>query len=112
MSLISIVATTILGFFIGILRLSHNWLISTLAAWYVEIIRNTPLLLQILFWYIVVFSVLPRPKQSMDLLGVGLFQLNNRGLYFPAPQPDLGPLPRCGSQKEDSSNKARYKPGS
>ncbi len=86
-SLIAIVFTTVLGFIIGVLRLSHNWLISTLAAWYVEIVRNTPLLLQILFWYVAVFSLLPRPKQSIDVLGLGLFPLNNRGFYFPAPQP-------------------------
>jgi len=86
-SLLAIVLTTILGFIIGVLRLSHNWLISTMAAWYVEIFRNTPLLLQILFWYLAVFSVLPRPKQSIDLGAMGLFQLNNRGLYFPEPVP-------------------------
>ena len=86
-SLLAIVLTTILGFIIGVLRLSHNWLISTMAAWYVEIIRNTPLLLQILFWYLAVFAILPRPKQSIDVGGLGLFQLNNRGFYFPEPQP-------------------------
>ena len=86
-SMISIAATTVLGFVIGVMRLSRNWLVSTLAAWYVEVIRNTPLLLQILFWYLVLFSQLPRPKQSVDLLGLGWFPLNNRGLYFPAPQP-------------------------
>jgi general L-amino acid transport system permease protein len=86
-SLIAIVFTTILGFIIGVLRLSKNWLISVLAAWYVEIIRNTPLLLQILFWYLAVFSVLPTPKQSVAVLGLEVFQLNNRGFYFPEPQP-------------------------
>lgn len=86
-SLISIILTTVLGFFIGILRLSKNWLISTMAAWYVEIIRNTPLLLQILFWYLGVFSLLPRPKQSWDLFGTEMFFLNNRGFYFPEPIP-------------------------
>ena len=86
-SVLAIVLTTILGFVIGVLRLSHNWLISTMAAWYVEIVRNTPLLLQILFWYLAVFSVLPRPKQSIDVAGLGIMQLNNRGLYFPEPQP-------------------------
>ncbi len=86
-SLLAIVLTTILGFIIGVLRLSHNWLISTVAAWYVEIFRNTPLLLQILFWYTAVFSVLPRPKQSIDVGAMGIFQLNNRGFYFPEPQP-------------------------
>lgn len=67
-SLIAIGFTTFLGFFIGIVRLSPNWLVKTLAAWYVEVIRNTPLLLQILFWYLGVFSLLPRPKQSIELV--------------------------------------------
>ena len=86
-SLIAIVLTTMLGFTVGILRLSKNWLISTMAAWYVEIIRNTPLLLQILFWYLGVFALLPRPKQSWEFLGGEMFFLNNRGLYFPEPVP-------------------------
>ena len=87
LSLLAIVATTLLGFFIGILRLSKNWMVAQLASWYVEILRNTPLLLQILFWYLAVFSILPRPKQSVDVLGLEIFQLNNRGFYFPAPIP-------------------------
>ncbi|WP_193180811.1 amino acid ABC transporter permease [Nisaea sediminum] len=87
LSFVSIVATTILGFIIGVLRLSKNWLVAQLASWYVEILRNTPLLLQILFWYLAVFAILPRPKQSFDVLGLGLFELNNRGFYFPAPVP-------------------------
>jgi general L-amino acid transport system permease protein len=82
-SLIAIVGTTFLGFFVGIMRLSSNWLIARLALTYVEILRNTPLLLQIVFWYLGVFSLLPRVKQSADLFGVGV--LNNRGLYLPAP---------------------------
>ncbi|MCP5151205.1 MAG: ABC transporter permease subunit [Chromatiales bacterium] len=87
-SLTAIVFTTILGFFIGVFRLSRNWLVATLASWYVEIIRNTPLLLQILFWYTAVFALLPRPKQSIELLG--MFPLNNRGFYFPSPVPGDG----------------------
>lgn len=87
LSVISIIAATLLGFFIGVLRLSKNWLIAQLAAWYVEILRNTPLLLQILFWYFAVFSLLPRPRESIDIFGLGAFALNNRGLYFPAPVP-------------------------
>lgn len=86
-SAIAIAVTTVLGFFVGIMRLSKNWLIATVAGAYVEVIRNTPLLLQVIFWYIGVFSLLPRPKQSIDLLGLEIFQLNNRGLYFPQPQP-------------------------
>jgi len=80
---IAIVLTTILGFVVGILRLSKNWLISQMAAWYVEVLRNTPLLLQIIFWYLGAFANLPRPKQSIELLGIDWLVLNNRGLYFP-----------------------------
>ena len=86
-SLIAIVFTTMLGFLVGILRLSRNWLIKTLAAWFVEVVRNTPLLLQILFWFLGVFSLLPRPKQSIEL---GVFNLNNRGFYFPELLPESG----------------------
>lgn len=83
LALVAIVFTTLLGFFVGVMRLSKNWLISKMAAWYVEILRNTPLLLQILFWFLTVFSLLPRPKDSISFLD--LFYLNNRGLYMPAP---------------------------
>ncbi len=84
-SAIAIVASTIIGFFMGILRLSSNWLIARLALAYVEILRNTPLLMQIIFWYLGVFSLLPRVKQSADFLGIAF--LNNRGLYLPSPVP-------------------------
>ncbi|MDP6707774.1 MAG: amino acid ABC transporter permease [Alphaproteobacteria bacterium] len=84
-SLIAIVLTTFLGFFVGIMRLSSNWLVSKLASAYVEILRNTPLLLQIIFWYLGVFALLPRPKQSYDLFGAGFSFLNNRGFYSPSP---------------------------
>ncbi|RKQ73144.1 amino acid ABC transporter permease [Oceanibaculum indicum] len=84
-SVVAIFFTTILGFVVGILRLSSNWLIAKLAAWYVEILRNTPLLLQILFWYLAVFSILPRPRDSLNIFGV--FELNNRGFYMPSPLP-------------------------
>lgn len=82
-SFIAIILCTVLGFFVGILRLSSNWLVKNVAAWYVEVLRNTPLLLQILFWYMGVFALLPRPKQSAFILGSELFPLNNRGMYFP-----------------------------
>lgn len=84
---LSIIVTTMFGFVVGVMRLSKNYIVATLAAWYVEIIRNTPLLLQILFWYLAVFSHLPRPKQSSFVLGLDAFPINNRGLYFPSPQP-------------------------
>ncbi|NVK73236.1 MAG: ABC transporter permease subunit [Oceanospirillaceae bacterium] len=74
-----IVVGTIIGTLVGILRLSENPLVSQLARWYVEIVRNVPLLIQIIFWFTVVFSTLPAPRQSYHL-GEWLF-LNNRGLY-------------------------------
>jgi general L-amino acid transport system permease protein len=81
-SAIAIVAATVIGFAIGIARLSSNWLIARLAAGYVELLRNIPLLLQIFFWYFAVLRALPAPRDSFELLG-GF--LNNRGLYLPAP---------------------------
>ena len=65
---IGIVFATILGFFIGIARLSPNWLVARLAGGYVELIRNLPLLFQILFWYLAVLGTLPGPRQSMSLV--------------------------------------------
>ncbi len=87
-SALAIVFSTILGFFIGVLRLSNNWLVSKVALAYVEIFRNTPVLIQIIFWYIGVFTLLPRVKNSIDLSGgTGILLLNNRGLYIPWPMP-------------------------
>jgi len=87
---IGIVLATIVGFIAGIARLSKNWLVSRIAAAYIEIFRNIPLLLQIFFWYFAVLRALPSPRQSMHL-GDSVF-LNNRGLYVPAPvsQPGMG----------------------
>jgi general L-amino acid transport system permease protein len=74
---------TILGFVIGILRLSKNWLVARLAGGYVEIIRNLPLLLQLLFWYNAVLKALPELRESIVIPGGGF--LNNRGLFVPQP---------------------------
>jgi general L-amino acid transport system permease protein len=82
-SAMGIVAATILGFILGVARLSSNWLVAKMSLVYVEVIRNIPLLLQIFFWYFAVLSSLPSPRQSMDV-GGALF-LNNRGLYLPGP---------------------------
>jgi general L-amino acid transport system permease protein len=81
---IGIVLATVLGFTIGIARLSRNWLVSHLAGGYVELIRNVPLLLQLLFWYNAVLKTLPELHGSMTLPGGGFF--NNRGLFLPRPQ--------------------------
>jgi general L-amino acid transport system permease protein len=81
---VGIVLSTILGLIIGVLRLSNNWLVRKLAAAYIDIFRNIPILLQILFWYNVVLKSLPSPRQSLEFIG-GVF-INNRGLYIPQPE--------------------------
>ena len=63
-SAMGIIAATIIGFIMGVARLSNNWLISKIASAYVEIFRNIPLLLQIFFWYFAVLRGLPSPRQS------------------------------------------------
>ncbi|BES69208.1 amino acid ABC transporter permease [Marinobacter nanhaiticus D15-8W] len=83
-----IIAATVLGFIIGVARLSSNWLIAKIALVYVEVIRNIPLLLQIFFWYFAVLRNLPSPRQSVDV--GGLLFLNNRGLYLPDPVAEPG----------------------
>ena len=82
-SVLGIVLATVIGFAVGIGRLSSNWLIARLATVYVETVRNVPLLLQIFFWYFAVLSALPSPRRSMALAETVF--LNNRGLYVPAP---------------------------
>ena len=81
---IGIVLATVLGFAIGIARLSSNWLVARLAGGYVELIRNVPLLLQLLFWYNSVLKALPQVRGTVGLPGGGL--LNNRGLFLPRPE--------------------------
>src|SRR5262249_2274662 len=80
---IGLVLATLLGFFVGLSRLSRNWLVARLAGGYVELIRNLPLLFQLLFWYLAVLGTLPGPRQSISLFGE-IF-LNNRGIIVPAP---------------------------
>ncbi|MFT4783014.1 MAG: general L-amino acid transport system permease protein [Paracoccaceae bacterium] len=82
-AVVSIFFATLLGMIVGLARLSNNWIISAVARTYIEVIRNTPLLLQIIAWYFGVFNLLPRPKQSIEILD-GMI-LNNRGFYLPAP---------------------------
>lgn len=81
---IGIVLATVLGFFVGLARLSRNWLVARLAGGYVELIRNVPLLLQILFWYNAVLRSLPNLSASIALPGGAI--LNNRGLFMPRPE--------------------------
>ena len=90
-SVIGIFFATVIGFIVALGRLSPNWLISRVAGAYVELIRNLPLLFQILFWYLAVLAALPSPRQSISLFGV--FFLNNRGLIVPTPIGEPGLLP-------------------
>src|SRR5271165_6711331 len=82
---ICIPLATLFGFAIGVARLAPNWLLSRSALVYTNVIRNTPLLLQLLFWYNAVLKSLPGPRQSLSL-GDVVF-LNNRGLFLPAAIP-------------------------
>ncbi|MEO0925314.1 MAG: ABC transporter permease subunit [Cyanobacteria bacterium J06643_13] len=76
-----IIMAAILGIMVGIGRLSDNWLVRKLASAYVEVLRNTPLLLQLFFWYFAVFLRLP--KIERPLIVGGRFFLTNRGLDIP-----------------------------
>jgi len=82
-AVLGIIAATLLGFFIGVIRLSPNWLVSRGALVYIEIFRNVPLLLQIMFWNFAIFlPTLPAPKNS---IAMGPFYLNARGFHTPLP---------------------------
>lgn len=81
LSFLIIVFATLLGFFMGVVRLTKHPLLALLARGYVEIFRNIPLLIQIIFWFVVIFLELPKPKSSFSI-GESFF-LNNRGFYAP-----------------------------
>jgi general L-amino acid transport system permease protein len=82
-SLIGIFFATLIGFLVALGRLSPNWLLARIAGGYVELVRNLPLLFQILFWYLAVLAALPGPRQSISLFSS--FFLSNRGLIIPKP---------------------------
>ena len=82
-SAIGIVLATILGFVVGVARLSNNWLVARLATVYIETLRNIPLLLQLFFWYFAVLRTLPSTRDSYSVLD--LVFLNIRGLIVPRP---------------------------
>ena len=83
-SLIGIVITVVLGTVVGIARLSGNWLVSRLAAVYIEVFQDIPILLQLFFWYAFFYNILPSPRQAIHPLA-GVF-LSNRGLVFAVPE--------------------------
>ncbi|HTO62358.1 MAG TPA: ABC transporter permease subunit [Bradyrhizobium sp.] len=89
-SVIGIFVATVIGFLVALGRLSPNWLVARVAGAYVELIRNLPLLFQLLFWYLAVLGALPGPRQSIALFGS---YLSNRGLIIPRPLPEAGLMP-------------------
>ena len=82
-SIIGIFFATILGFVIGVMRLSKNWVVSRFATLYIELVRNIPLLLQIFIWYALVLKPLPGPKQALNL--ADSVYISNRGVIMPHP---------------------------
>jgi len=83
-SALCIVFASLLGFFIGLARLSDNWLLRKLSNIYIETFRNIPPLLQIFFWYFAVLRNLPGPRQALNAFD--LAYVSNRGLYIPWPE--------------------------
>src|ERR1700716_2665879 len=82
-SIIGIFFATVIGFIVALGRLSPNWLLSRISGGYVELVRNLPLLFQMLFWYLAVLAALPNPRQSVSIFDS--FFLSNRGLVVPRP---------------------------
>jgi general L-amino acid transport system permease protein len=95
-SAIGVFFATVIGFIVALGRLSPNWLLARIATGYVELVRNLPLLFQILFWYLAVLAALPGPRQSISLFGI--FFLSNRGLIVPKPigEPGFEPFILAG----------------
>lgn len=79
-SIIGCILATVLGFILGVIRLSNNWLLSKIVYWFVEFTRNVPVLLWIIFWW-TIFLKLPVLRDSISILDT--FHINNRGFYFP-----------------------------
>lgn len=81
---IGIVITILLGTIVGVARLSTNWLVSKLAAIYIEVMQDIPILLQLFFWYAIFYETMPSPEQALNP-GAGIF-LSNRGVAFTIPE--------------------------
>jgi general L-amino acid transport system permease protein len=94
-SALCIVFASFIGFFLGLARLSDNWLLRKLSTFYIETFRNIPPLLQIFFWYFAVLRNLPGPRQAVNAFD--LLFLSNRGLYIPSPQIGEGVMAFIGA---------------
>ncbi|MHB9097340.1 MAG: amino acid ABC transporter permease [Syntrophales bacterium] len=81
---VGVVLTVILGTFLGIARLSKNWLLSKIAAIYIEVFQDIPILLQLFFWYSFFYDILPAPREALEPI-TGVF-MSNRGLVFAVPE--------------------------
>jgi general L-amino acid transport system permease protein len=81
---VGVVITIILGTFIGVARLSTNWLLSKLAAIYIEVMQDIPILLQLFFWYAIFYETLPSPQEALSP-GAGIY-MSNRGVAFTIPE--------------------------
>lgn len=92
-SAIGIVLATLLGFVIGVMRLSRNWLVARLAAVYVEALRNVPLALQIIFWYFGVLSALPGPRQSLSIADAVFVNIKAVSIPRPIFEPGFAAIP-------------------
>lgn len=88
-AVIGIICATMLGFVLGIMRLSHNMVLGGFAMIYVEALRNVPLLLQLFFWYRLLIEQLPGKRDAATTL-FGLIGMNKTGLYAPVPVPEVG----------------------
>ncbi|WP_437608456.1 amino acid ABC transporter permease [Erwinia sp. V71] len=90
-SALCIVFASVLGFVIGLARLSDNWLLRKISNIYIEIFRNIPPLLQIFFWYFAVLRNLPGPRDALNAFDIAF--VSNRGLYIPWPEYAPGTVP-------------------
>jgi general L-amino acid transport system permease protein len=81
---VGVIITIILGTFIGVARLSSNWLLSKLAAIYIEVMQDIPILLQLFFWYAIFYETLPSPQEALSP-GAGIY-MSNRGVAFTIPE--------------------------
>ena len=95
-AIIGVALATVLGIFVGIGTLSHNWLLARITMGYIHLLRNIPVLLQIILWYTILINdrFLPNPRQAEPLLGTYLTQ---RGLYFPLPEAHVAWLAAAGA---------------
>ena len=88
-ALLGIVAATVIGFTLGIMRLSNNIVFRAFATTYIEMLRNIPILLQLFFWYFAVLRALPGKRNKLEIIP-DLIGMNITGLYLPAPLPQEG----------------------